>query len=211
MATTREATHSAGEQAYKVQQERKGSSSKAPKRGRADGNVERETRGVALARKEASKVHQGKPKEEGTKTAAKKTAEKGKRHIRKQQEETVIEAIRGGSKGSQQGEAVKVAQVKKRVRKRGSKLEEVHKGRPREKPATPANTANYTSLQHTPHSTEQAQLIRRHISITKYLASTESICNSPWPQLRLLIADIEEVPSPSAYSPTLPFNKPHIH
>lgn len=64
-----------------MQQERKGSSSKAPKRGRADGNVERETRGAAaVARKEASKVHQGKPKEEGMKMAAKKTAEKGKRH-----------------------------------------------------------------------------------------------------------------------------------
>lgn len=66
-----------------------------------------------MARKEASKVHQGKPKEEGTKTAAKKAAEKGKRHIGKQQEEAVIKAVRGGSKGSQQGEAVKVAQVKK--------------------------------------------------------------------------------------------------
>lgn len=77
--------HSAGEQAYKVQQERKGSSSKPEKRGRADGNVERETRGAAaLARKEAAKVHQGKPREEGTQTAAKKAAQKERRHIGRQ-------------------------------------------------------------------------------------------------------------------------------
>lgn len=36
--------------------------------------------------------------------------------------------------------------------------------------------------------------LRRHISLTKYLAATKCIYNSPWPQLRLLIANIEEVP-----------------